>query len=161
MSHTSELEFDKQGDREIVVKRMLPASRERVFDALTLPELFRQWMYGPDGCSVPVCAMDLQVGGALRIVWRGPDGKEMGMRGEYREFDRPARIVHVELFDEDWTGGETQITTELFGHDDHTHLQVTIRYPFREARDKALDSPMREGMATSYDRLETLLPTMS
>ena len=36
-----------------------------------------------------------------RYVWRNEEnGCEFGMHGEYREIDRPARIVHTEFFGE-------------------------------------------------------------
>lgn len=38
-------------------------------------------------------------------------GHDMGMTGTFCEIERPARIVHTEVFDEDWTGGETRVTT--------------------------------------------------
>ncbi|MFY9582881.1 MAG: SRPBCC domain-containing protein [Candidatus Acidiferrales bacterium] len=44
-----------------------------VFDALTKPELVKQWLLGPPGWSMPVCEIDLRVGGAYRFLWRGPD----------------------------------------------------------------------------------------
>jgi len=37
-----------------------------VFRALTEPEHVQQWLLGPDGWTMPVCEIDLRVGG----VWR-------------------------------------------------------------------------------------------
>jgi uncharacterized protein YndB with AHSA1/START domain len=99
------------GDREVVVTRVFDAPRELVFDAFTKPELVKRWLLGPPGISMPVCDIDLRVGGRFRYVWRLPNGNDMGMGGVFREIVRPERLVHTELFDEDWTGGETLTTT--------------------------------------------------
>src|SRR5687768_18598688 len=69
-------------EREIVLTRDFAAPRRLVFEALTRPELLERWLYGPDGWALVVCEIDLRVGGAYRYVWRGPDGGEMGLRGE-------------------------------------------------------------------------------
>ena len=65
--------------------------------------------------------------------------------------------MHTELFDEDWTGGETTATTVLEEASGRTTMTQTVLYPSREARDGAMRSGMEQGMATSYDRLDALL----
>jgi hypothetical protein len=62
--------------------RVFDAPRRLVFDAFTKPELLKRW-FGPHGWSLVVCEVDLRVGGTFRFVLRGPDGREMGMRGVY------------------------------------------------------------------------------
>jgi uncharacterized protein YndB with AHSA1/START domain len=51
-------------DREIRIERAFDATRSRVFDALTTPELVRQWLLGPPGWTMPICEIDLRVGGS-------------------------------------------------------------------------------------------------
>src|SRR6267143_2100027 len=51
------------------------APRRMVFDAFTKPELVKQWLLGPPGWTMPVCEIDLRVGGAYRYVWRHADGR--------------------------------------------------------------------------------------
>jgi uncharacterized protein YndB with AHSA1/START domain len=80
-------------DREIVMTRVFHAPRQLVFDAWTKPELVRRWLLGPPGWTMPVCEIDLRVGGAYRFVWLGEDGTTMGMGGVYREIVIPERIV--------------------------------------------------------------------
>ncbi|HYM48922.1 MAG TPA: SRPBCC family protein, partial [Burkholderiaceae bacterium] len=128
-----------------------------VFDALTEPELVKRWLLGPPGWSMPVCGIDLKVGGSYRYVWRKADGTEMGMGGVYREIVRPERLVHTELFDQDWTGGETVVTTELTEQGGKTVCSAAILYATREARDGAHHSGMEQGVTTCYDRLDELL----
>src|SRR5712692_1806560 len=66
------LKVTTPSDREIAMTRVFDAPRRLVFDACTKPELVKRWLLGPPGWSMPVCEVDLQVGGAYRYVWRGP-----------------------------------------------------------------------------------------
>src|SRR5262249_31444378 len=134
--------------------------RHLVFDAFTKPELVRQWLLGPPGWSMPLCEIDLRVGGKFRYLWRrDKDGQEMGMGGVYREIVRPERIVNTELFDEPWYPGEAVETLTLTEQRGQTTVTQTVLYASGEARDGVLKSPMESGVAASYDRLENLLVT--
>lgn len=144
-------------DLEIAMTRVFNAPRRLVFDALTKPELVKQWLLGPPGWTMPVCEIDLQVGGAFRYVWRHADGREMGMGGVFREIVPQERIVHTELFDEAWYAGEALVTNVLVEHSGKTTLTLTSRFETRETRDAVLKSGMESGVAVSYDRLEQLL----
>jgi uncharacterized protein YndB with AHSA1/START domain len=86
-------------DREIVMTRVFDAPRKIVFEALSKPELLQRWLLGPPGWSMVVCENDLKVGGVFRHVWRKVDGREMAMRGVYREVVPPERIVRTESFE--------------------------------------------------------------
>ena len=157
MNSSGALKVTAQSDREIVMTRVFDAPRNLVFDAYTKPELLKRWLGVFGGYSMPVCEVDLRVGGTYRFVWRGPDGAEMGVRGVYREVVRPERLVHTEKFDEAWYPGESLITTVLAEQGGKTTLTVTMRYESREARDAVLKSPMESGVAQSYDKLAELL----
>jgi uncharacterized protein YndB with AHSA1/START domain len=158
MTNPGNLKLTTRGDREIVITRAFDAPRKLVFDAFTKPELVKQWLLGPDGWSMPVCEIDLKVGGKYRYVWRrDKDGTEMGMGGVYREIVAPERIVATEKFDQSWYPGEAVGTFVLIEQAGKTTLTETILYESREARDGVLKSAMEKGVVASYDRLEKLL----
>jgi len=146
-----------QGDREIVITRAFDAPRRLVWEALTKPELIKRWLTGPPGWTMPVCEIDLRVGGKYRYVWHGPGGEVMGMGGVHREVVAPERLVCTQLFDEGWTGGEALGTQVLTEHDGRTTISNTVRYTSPEARAAVLRTPMEQGMAAGYDLLEALL----
>ena len=152
-----QLKVTTPSDREVVMTRVFAAPRRLVFDAWTKPELLKRWLFGPPGWSMVVCDVDLRVGGTYRYVWRGPDGVEMGMGGVHREIVVPERIVCTQLFDQDWTGGEAVGTLVLSERGGITTLTNTVRYASPEAREAVLKTPMEQGMAMGYDRLEELL----
>jgi uncharacterized protein YndB with AHSA1/START domain/effector-binding domain-containing protein len=145
-------------DREIAIERDFDAPRTLVFDAFTKPELVRRWLLGPDGWSMPVCEIDLRVGGRYRYVWRkDATGQVMGLGGEFREVVRPARIVATERFDEAWYPGEAVTTTVFESRGQVTAVRVTVLYESRAARDTAARSGMEHGMAAGFTRLEEVL----
>ena len=157
MTKSAPLKVTTPSDREVVVTRVLNAPRAMVFDAHTKRELVQQWLLGPPGWTMPVCEIDLRVGGKYRYVWKHADGRSMGMGGTFTEIVRPARIVATQLFDEDWTGGETIVSTEIVEKSGKSTLTTTVRYVSREARDAALKTGMTTGMEAGYERLEELL----
>lgn len=158
MSNTGTMTATTPTEREIQFTRVFDAPRQQVFDALTRPELVRQWLLGPPGWSMPVCEMDLRVGGAYRWVWKSDkDGTEMGMGGVFGEIVPPERFVATEKFDEAWYPGEAIVTNALEETDGKTTLTLTIRYESKEARDTAFKTDMQKGVAISYDRLDKLL----
>lgn len=158
MTNLETLKVTTKGDREIVMTRDFNAPRRLVFDAFTKPELVKQWLLGPPGWSMPVCEIDLKVGGAYRYVWRrDSDGSEMGMGGVYREIVLQERIVSTEVFDKAWYPGEAVGTLVLSEQGGKTTVTQTVLYQSREARDGILKSGMESGVAASYDRLAQLL----
>ena len=158
MTPTAAMKIATPTDREVVMTRVFDAPRQLVFDALTKPALVKRWLLGPPGWSMPICEIDLRVGGKYRFVWRHDrNGTEMGMGGVYREIKAPERIVSTEKFDEAWYPGEAVGTLVLIERGGTTTLSNTMRYESREAREAVLKSGMEKGVAASYDRLADLL----
>jgi uncharacterized protein YndB with AHSA1/START domain len=84
----------------------------------------------------------------------------MGIAGVYREIAAPERIVHNEVFDDDWTGGATTVTSTLSEVGGRTTLTTSVIYANEQARQGALVSGMTEGMEMGYARLDALLETV-
>jgi uncharacterized protein YndB with AHSA1/START domain len=143
-------------DREIRMTRLFDAPRRLVFEAMTQPEHVKQW-WGRlgEGYSVPVCEIDLRVGGAWRFVNRHPHG-EAAFHGEYQEISPPGRLVFTEIFEE-FPDAVSVVTAEFTEEGGKTRLTATVRYPTPEVRDMVLGSGMTAGASISYDRLEELV----
>jgi uncharacterized protein YndB with AHSA1/START domain len=147
-------------DREIRMTRLFNAPRHLVFEAMTKPEHVKRWWGGlGEGYSVPVCEIDLRPGGAWHFVWRQSDGAMMEMRGTYREVAPPDRLVSTESWGGDWP--ETLNTLIFSEEEGKTTATTTILYPSKEARDAALKTGMKDGVAMSFDRLAELLTAMA
>lgn len=158
MKNTGTLKVTMPSDREIVLTRVFDAPRHLVFDAFSKPELLKRW-FGPRGWSLVVCEVDLKVGGGFRFVLRGPDGRQMGMRGVYREIVPPERSVHMESFDD--YPGESQVTAVFVEQGGKTTLTATVLYESQQVRDAVIRSGMEHGAAETYDRLAELLAAAS
>ena len=147
-------------DRDVVVTRAFNAPRALVYDAYTKPDLVKRWLLGPPGWTMPVCEMDVRVGGTFRWRWRNEQGAEFGFSGVFKEVVRPSRIVHTETYEPGDVGGEmgealiTALWTEKAGVTTHT---MTIRYASKEVRDAALKTGMTDGMEMSFQQLDALL----
>jgi uncharacterized protein YndB with AHSA1/START domain len=140
-------------DREIQLTRLFDAPRRLVFEAMTRAEHIRRWWGGlGKGYSVPVCEVDLRLGGSWRFVSKHPKG-EAAFHGVYREIVPPERLVYTEIY-EPYEDGESIVTTVLSEENGRTRMTVTALYPSREVRDIVLSSGMERGAALSYDRLE-------
>jgi uncharacterized protein YndB with AHSA1/START domain len=150
-------------DREVRVTRSFKASRTLVYRAYTEPELVRRWMLGPPGWSMPVCEMDVRVGGRFQWRWRSEEnGSEFGFSGTYREVLPASRIVHTEAYEPGEVGGgypgPEAIVTVTFAEDGGvTTVTTLIDFGSKESRDAAVATGMTDGMEQSYQLLDRLL----
>lgn len=150
-------------DREVRVVRSFNAPRQLVWDAHTKPELVPKWQ-GYDGWDMPLCDMDVRVGGKYKWQWRNlEDGKKFGFFGTFTEVDRPSRIVHEQYYDP----GEMNfampeadpcvVSLELSEQNGVTTLVCTLKFASKEARDGAISTGMTDGMEHSYTRLDDVI----
>jgi uncharacterized protein YndB with AHSA1/START domain len=96
-------------------------------------------------------------------VWKHlKNGNEMGMSGEIREIVVPEKLVTTEKFDEPWYPGEGALGTVVLAEQGkQTLLTQTIRYGSKEARDVAMKTGMKDGMAAGYDRLDAVFAELA
>lgn len=156
-------EVSTPSETEVRVVRTFDAPADLVWQAYTEPELMQRWLLGPPGWSMPVCEMDVRVGGAFRWRWKSDeDGAEFGFHGEFREVEPPKRLVHTEIFDpgdlqESMGEGGAVITVTFAEKAGQTTMTLTIQYQSKADRDAALSTGMTDGMEMSYRRLDEVL----
>ena len=143
-------------DREIRITRSFNSPRQMVWDAHTKPELLKRWLLGPPGWEMPVCDIDLRVGGKYRYEWHRDGKLAMALSGAYREVNAPSHLADTQMFDDNWTQGPADTDLTLVEKDGTTLMTMDIKYASKEARDLALSTPMMEGMEAGYERLESL-----
>lgn len=93
--------LSSQSAPKVVVKRIVRADPERVFDAWTNPEIMNKWYVGGKGHSKST--VDLRIGGAFTNEMFVENStcnattegtlKSYMHQGEYLEIDRPNRLV--------------------------------------------------------------------
>jgi uncharacterized protein YndB with AHSA1/START domain len=150
-------------DREVKVMRSFRAARPLVYGAYTEPALLRRWLLGPPGWSMPVCEMDVRVGGRYRWRWRNDkDASEFGFAGTFREVQPPSRLVHTQTYDPGTVGdthpqNEALVALTFAENGGPTTLTTLIDFGSKEARDAAVATGMIDGMDLSYRLLDALL----
>ena len=142
------------GDREIYVERIFNAPRERVWRALTEPDLVAQW-WGR-GNKLVIERLEPYRGGHWRFVEHTDQGV-FGFEGRFREVTPPERVV--QSFE--WDGMPAHVAIQTMTLDDlgdgRTRLVVTIIFHTQEERDGMLQSGMETGMNESYAALDKVL----
>ena len=144
-------------DTEILITRAFDAPADLIFQAYTTPELVKRW-WGFETSEWLACDIDLRVGGQWRYVTRDDD-MEVGFHGEYREIDRPHRLVSTEAYEgaPDPDANATVNVVTLDEVDGVTTMTVLVQAPSQEVRDAILESGMEVGMQISYNRLEDIV----
>jgi uncharacterized protein YndB with AHSA1/START domain len=150
-------------DREVKVTRSFRAPRALVYRTYTEPRLVQRWLLGPPGWSMPVCEMDVRVGGRFRWRWRNDqDRSEFGFAGTFREVQPASRLVHTQAYDpgtiEGGYPGEDALVTVTFTEDAGvTTVTTLIDFGSKDARDAAVATGMTDGMEQSYRLLDQVL----
>ncbi|HEY2827199.1 MAG TPA: SRPBCC family protein [Pirellulales bacterium] len=156
-------EASTPSDTEVLVKRSFDTPAKLVWQAYTEPELVRRWLLGPPGWSMPICEMDVRVGGKYRWRWRGDkDGKEFGFSGEFQEVTPHSKLVHTQDYDagdlSDSMGQEGAVVTVTFDEANGvTSVATCIKFASKEDRDAAFSTGMTDGMEMSYKLLDGVL----
>jgi uncharacterized protein YndB with AHSA1/START domain len=74
---------------EFTVTRLLDAPRERVWQALTMPDSFERWLPAKPGTAV----LDVRTGGSWQATVTSGEGEDIPLTGSYHEVSVPDRLV--------------------------------------------------------------------
>jgi uncharacterized protein YndB with AHSA1/START domain len=151
---TTKATITKPSDREIRIERIFNASRERVWQAMTDPQLVAQW-WGR-GNKLVIEKFEVKRGGHWRFVEHSDHGVH-GFEGRFREVTPPERVVQT--FEWDGMPGHVAVETmtlEDLG-DGRTRLVNTSLFHTTEERDGMLQSGMEGGLNESYAALDRVL----
>jgi uncharacterized protein YndB with AHSA1/START domain len=150
-------------DREIVLTRLFDAPRGLVFEAMTKPEHVKRWwgILDDENYSLPVCEIDLRVGGKWRYMSVTDGGFEVAFHGEYLEIVPDERLVSTEIYEipEQGDSPPTVNTATFTEVDGRTTLTVLVQCPSKELRDTIIESGMESGMQDAMDLLEEVAAT--
>lgn len=158
--------------QEFVISRTFDASRQRVWDAWTRPELMNQWL-GPKGTTGTTIAADIRPGGVLHWRMDAAGGPSMWGRAVYREVDEPSRLVYVQSFSDGQASiarapffegrWPLEMLTTVTFEEDGAGTRVTLTWsPLNAEADEIANfesniPSMSSGWGGSFDRLEQLL----
>ena len=125
-------------DREIVLVRVLDASRDAVFAAWTDADAFCRW-FGPEGFTCTIREMDVRPGGRARFDMTSGDGTLYTNRFEYLEVLPGERLVLDHGSDVDDDPGRFRVTLTFDQQaDGKTVLTLRQLHPTVEQRDAGI-----------------------
>ncbi|MEO5824886.1 MAG: SRPBCC family protein [Gemmatimonadales bacterium] len=151
---TRNTEAQLLSDTTVRISRVIRGSVEQVWRAHHEVALVQRWLLGPDGWTMPVCQVAIDVGDRYRYEWEAADGSNrFGFEGELLESTAPYRAVFSEqMIGMEGPGTHNEMT--LVETPEGTLLSLVISYANKEMRDMILGTGMTDGMETSYARLE-------
>jgi uncharacterized protein YndB with AHSA1/START domain len=145
-------------DRELVLTRVITASRERLFKAWTT-QLSDWW--GPHGMTTPFVEMDLRPGGVLRTIMRAPDGTEYPTKGVFLEVVAPERLVFTDAYEPGWEPAADPFFTAIITFEalpaGKTRYTARALHWTAANREKHEQMGFHQGWGESLDRLVALV----
>ena len=134
------------------IEREFAAPAQAVFDAWTSEEVLRRWFHAERGWETSEAAVDLRVGGEVRVVMRDPaTGAEYGGGGRYAEIDPPRRLAFTWLWDD--SGTRTLIELDFEEADGVT----TVRFHHSGLWDEEAVRSHEDGWTKCFNNLDRAL----
>ena len=146
--------------RNLVLERVIDASREKVFRAWTDPELMKQW-FAPKPWTTPRVETDVRPGGANLVVMRGPEGQEFPCPGVYLEVVPNEKLVFTDAFTGAWELSDRPFMTVVITFDDagngRTKYRAVAKHWSEATREEHEKMGFHEGWAMCAEQLAALV----
>ena len=161
---TPDLQFDFIVDKTkntITVKREFAARRQLVWDCHTKRELLDQW-FAPKTLTTKTKHMDFRDGGYWHYAMVTPDGQSFWNRLDYLAikpidgytaldgFCDETGVVNPAMPRSNWNVAFTDAKQ-------HTLVTTVVQYKSAEDVQKSIDMGLKDGMASTLERLDELL----
>lgn len=138
--------------KTLFIERRFEAPAEAVFKAFTSEEVMRRWWHAGHDWETTEAAVDLRVGGTVRVVMHDPHkGAQYGGGGKYSEVEPPTRLAFTWIWDGDTRG--TLIEVDFAESDGAT----TVRFTHSRLWDEEAVRDHEEGWTRCFDNLERTL----
>ena len=163
-----DLRFDFVVDKtehSITVKREFAAKRQLVWDCYTKRELLDQW-FAPKPLTTKTKHMEFKEGGYWHYAMVMPDGQEFWSRQDYQKINPIDGYVALDAFSDEtgsvnpdlprarWDVGFTDLQTR-------TLVTTIVLYDSAEDVQKVIDMGLKDGLASTLERLDELLLTVA
>jgi uncharacterized protein YndB with AHSA1/START domain len=142
------------GTQDTLSTRPFDAPRERLFKALTDPDLIPKWW-----TDTTVEKLEARPGGIWRYVSKNAQGFATGFHGVYHEVESPERLVYT--FEAEGMPGHVQlVTVTLEERGGKTMLTQHSVFQSTEDREALMQYGMEKGAGAGMDRLEAVVAAM-
>lgn len=137
----------------LTLNRHYPVAPEKVYRAWTDPQAIKRW-WGPGGHDpVSLAELDVRVGGRLRIVFGGADGKANECAGVYKEVVPNRRLVFTWHWPRTTPERVSLVTITVEPVAEGTHLVLRHEQFF----DEAARDGHRRGWSAALENLTAFL----
>jgi uncharacterized protein YndB with AHSA1/START domain len=147
----------------ITVARLFDARRQLVWDCHTKSELLDQW-FAPKGLTTQTRHMDFQPGGYWHYAMITPDGQKFWNRLDYETIDpidgytaRDGFCDESGAVNPNMPGSCWDVTFTEEGR--QTLVTTVVEYASPDAMRAAIAMGLKDGMASTLERLDELLAT--
>lgn len=164
----SDLRFEFLADKErrtITVIREFAGERQLVWDCHTKRELLDQW-FAPKGLTTQTKHMDFREGGYWHYAMVTPDNEKFWNRLDYKTINPINGYTAQDGFcDEtgavnpDMPGSYWDVA--FTDESPRTLVTTVVKYASAESLQAAIDMGLKDGLASTMERLDELLPTLS
>jgi uncharacterized protein YndB with AHSA1/START domain len=162
-----DLQFDfvvNKDQSAITVAREFAAPRQLVWDCHTKSELLDQW-FAPKGLTTKTKHMEFREGGYWHYAMITPDDQKFWSRLDYKTiqpidgykardgFCDETGAVNFSMPAAGWNVSFTE-------KDERTLVTTVVQYASPDALQTVLDMGMRDGLTSTLERLDELLPKL-
>lgn len=162
-----DLKFDFVADKSnntITIEREFAAKRQLVWDCHTRSELLDRW-FAPESLTTRTRHMDFRAGGFWHYAMIDPSGQEYWSRLDYLAIDP---IDHYSALDgfSDASGAvnpempRSNLDVTFTDLAAHTLVRTVVTYGSSEDLDKVIAMGLKEGLSSTLQRLDELLPVL-
>lgn len=165
---SNDLRFDFVVDEDlctITVSRQFNARRQLVWDCHTRSELLDRW-FAPKGLTTRTRHMDFQPGGFWHYAMITPDGQTFWNRVDYETIDpidgytaRDGFCDEAGVVNPAMPGSHWDVTFTDEGK--RTLVMTVVKYASLEALQAAIGMGLKDGLASTLERLDELLPGLT
>lgn len=159
MTTTNNTIIETTGTHAITIVREFDHPAQKVFRAMTEPELIGRWI-GPKELTNIETTNDARHGGTWTLVQRDPDGNDHAFRGVFH--GEPSPELSQRTFE--WLGLPGHVSFETLRLEDlgdgRTRAHNVSVFMSPEDRDGMFASGMAKGVNEGYERLDGVLASL-
>jgi uncharacterized protein YndB with AHSA1/START domain len=163
----NDAQFDFVVDKEkntITIQRKFAAKRQLVWDCYTRSELLDRW-FAPKPLSTTTRFMDFREGGHWHYAMVEPNGQAYWGRMDYQTIRPIDSYTSLDGFCDD-TGAlnpalpRSRWVVTFSDLAAHTVVETVVSYASAEALQQVIQMGLKEGLASTLERLDELLATL-
>ena len=115
------------GPIPLIVRRMIAAPRDRIFDLFCSADALSKWFTPSTEIALQVVAFDFSVGGRFRFRYILPDGSKPVVSGVYQQIEAPDLITCSWVWEapDPLAGIPMRVCFEFFANSGETEVVIT------------------------------------